>query len=331
MTPTSLRKFKNLPQRFAQTGAVALSLAIAFTLALAATSAAQAQTFQVIHAFTGGADGGNPEAGLTVDAAGNFYGTTEFGNQSAGTVFKLMHSGSGWVLTTLYSFHGGDDGASPWGRVAIASGGTLYGTTTGGGGGNCQPLGCGTVFQLTPPPPPPTTRGSTGPWTETQIYAFQGRDGDFPTDDLTFDPSGNIYGTTYAGGAQDLGTVYEVTPWGTLTVLYSADPEDSIHPRGGVVFDGFDSLSGNLYGVLTGGTDPPFCAAAVFELSPGESGWTEQTLVCFNYYESGTIYTYESPQAGLIIDRSGNLYGTAQAAFKLTSTNGNWSFNDLRV
>ena len=130
-----------------------------------------------------------------------------------------------------------------------------------------------------------------------------------------------------------MGTVYELTPsWGggwTQTVLYSADPEDSIHPRGGVVFDGSGSSSGNLYGVLTGGTDPPFCAAAVFELSPGGSGWTEQTLVCFNYYQSGTLYTYGSPQAGLIIDRSGNLYGTAQAAFKLTSTNGNWSFNDL--
>jgi hypothetical protein len=197
MTPGSLPNFKTC----SLIAAVAAALAIAFVVAIVATPAAQAQTFQVIHAFTGGEDGGNPEAGLTVDAAGNFYGTTEFGNQSAGTVFKLVHSRFGWVLTTLYSFGGGNGGSSPWGRVAIASGGTLYGTTTGGGGGNCQPLGCGTVFQLTPPPPAPTALGSTGPWNETQIYAFHGSDGCDPTDDLTFDPSGNIYGTTYAGGA----------------------------------------------------------------------------------------------------------------------------------
>ena len=146
MTPGSLPNFKTC----SLIAAVAAALAIAFVVAIVATPAAQAQTFQVIHAFTGGEDGGNPEAGLTVDAAGNFYGTTEFGNQSAGTGFKLVHSRFGWVLTTLYSFGGGNGGSSPWGRVAIASGGTLYGTTTGGGGGNCQPLGCGTVFQLTP-------------------------------------------------------------------------------------------------------------------------------------------------------------------------------------
>ena len=110
MTPGSLPNFKTC----SLIAAVAAALAIAFVVAIVATPAAQAQAFQVIHAFTGGEDGGNPEAGLTVDAAGNFYGTTEFGNQSAGTVFKLVHSRFGWVLTTLYSFGGGNGGSSPW-------------------------------------------------------------------------------------------------------------------------------------------------------------------------------------------------------------------------
>ncbi len=321
MAHTYLRIFKSIPQHFAQIGAVAMALAVVFALAMAAAPAAQAQTFQVIHAFTGGVDGGNPEAGLTVDAAGNFYGTTEFGNQSAGTVFKLVHSRSGWVLTTLYSFHGGYDGSSPWGRVAIASDGTLYGTTTGGGGGNCQPLGCGTVFQLTPPPT------ALAQWNETQIYAFGGVDGDFPTDDLTFDPSGHIYGTTYAGGWENLGTVYELTPsWGTWTetVLYSAYYSDTgVFPRGGVVLD----KSGNLYGVMTGGNNPQDCWPTVYELSPTGSGWTPQILVCFITDASNIIWEAGTPEAGLIIDQSGNLYGTAAAAFELTPANGTWTFN----
>ena len=78
-----------------------------------ATQAAQAQTLTVLHSFSGGGDGDSPSAGLTMDKAGNLYGTTEYGAAGNGTVFKLSHSGSGWVLSTLYTFQGGNDGANP--------------------------------------------------------------------------------------------------------------------------------------------------------------------------------------------------------------------------
>ena len=109
----------------------ALALAIVFLLA-AATPAATAQTFTVVHAFTGGGDGGDPMAGLTVDAAGNFYGTTWSGGAGYGTVFKLWHVGGGWRITPLYSFAGGYDGAGPQARLVFGPDGSLYGTTSGG-------------------------------------------------------------------------------------------------------------------------------------------------------------------------------------------------------
>jgi len=109
---------------------------------LIVTAGLQAQTFTVLHTFTGQGDGSNPIAGLTLDRAGNLYGTTsnlQFppGN---GTVFKLSRAGSGWILNTLYAFQGGTDGANPQARVIFGPDGTLYGTTTYGG------LGFGTVF-----------------------------------------------------------------------------------------------------------------------------------------------------------------------------------------
>lgn len=92
---------------------------------MVATSSAQVQTYSIIHNFTGGDDGATPRAGLTIDAAGNFYGTTAEGGTGYGIVFELKRSGSGWVLTPLYSFTGGNEGAHPWGRVAIGKDGTL--------------------------------------------------------------------------------------------------------------------------------------------------------------------------------------------------------------
>ena len=148
--------------------AAGLALAIIFVLAPVATPAAQAQTFTVIHLFTGGGDGSYPKAGLTMDAAGNLYGTTYSGGGGNGVVFKLRNSGSGWVLTPLYSFAGGNDGADPYGRVAIAQDGTLYGTTNNGGGSDRMGYGCGTVFHLKPSPSAP--KSALAPWNETVLY-----------------------------------------------------------------------------------------------------------------------------------------------------------------
>ena len=318
--------------------AVAVTLAIAFAFCVTATPAARAQTFKVIHNFAlGGADGSLPAAGLTSDAAGNFYGTTEGGGTNhscspygCGTVYKLKHSGSGWVLNTLYSFAAGNDGANPAGEVAIAKDGTLYGTTAAGGQGTCTvypSTGCGTVFHLIPSATAP--KSVLSPWNETVLYRFTGgSDGANPQGDLTFDRSGNIYGTTQFGGNANIGVIFELSPSGsgwTESVLYAGQYNGSGYiPSGDVVFD----ISGNLYGVFQLGGD-----GAVYQLSPTGSSWTEQTLHEFTGGNDGT-----QPAGGLILDPSGNLFGTTQyggnnsggTVFELTPTSGGgWTFNTL--
>lgn len=148
---------------------VLLVLIVVVLFIVFTAQSAQAQTFTVIHYFTG-PDGVMPMTGLTIDAAGNLYGTTYGDNlcdDRCGTVFKLSRESTRWTLNTLYRFHGGNDGAGPMGRVALAPDETLYGTTTYRGGFGC-PGGCGTVFRLRPSPTPQT------PWKETVLYNFTG-------------------------------------------------------------------------------------------------------------------------------------------------------------
>ena len=167
---------------------------------IAAATSAHAQTLKVLHNFTGNGDGGTPSAGLTIDHAGNFYGTTMSGATGNGTAFKLVHMGSGWVVNTLYTFQGGNDGSAPIARVLFGPDGALYGTTSLGGFD-----GYGTVFQLRPPAT--ACKSVSCPWGETVLYRFQGgSDGLSPQyGDLTFDNTGNIYGTTNGGGLQTCG------------------------------------------------------------------------------------------------------------------------------
>ena len=181
---------------------VALALAIVLVPAVIATHLAQAQTFSVLHAFTGGADGILPRAGLVRDAAGNLYGTTEGGGASGnGTVFELDTTGKG---TVLHSFTGGVDGSAPFAGLVRDRNGNLYGTTEFGGASSE-----GTVFKL----------DTTGK--ETVLHSFTGgADGAFPQAGLIRDDAGNLYGTAQFGG--DLtcsspflggcGTVFKLTP-----------------------------------------------------------------------------------------------------------------------
>src|ERR1035438_2492489 len=184
-------------------GTLALVLAVVGATAIVGVPAARAQTLTVLHNFANGADGGEPSAGLSMDRAGNLYGTASTGgNTSActypnppgcGTVFKLSREGSGWVFTTLYTFSG-PDGARPMARVIIGPDGSLYGTTSSGGTGPCSygsAPGCGTVFNLRPPAA--ACKSALCPWTETVLYSFQGfTDGAEPTfGDLVFDGAGN--------------------------------------------------------------------------------------------------------------------------------------------
>ena len=290
----------------------ALAVAIAGTLTIAAPRAAQAQTFNVIHNFTCGNDGGNPFAGLTMDRAGNLYGTAiDFHClPNYGTVYQLKHHGSGWTVNPLYRFTGGSDGAVPFARVIFGPDGTLYGTTNEGGPGGCTGDlgGCGTVFHLRPQPRACTT--ALCPWTETVLYSFEGgSDGAGPAHgDLIFDQAGNIYGTADTGGTgncngETCGVVYELKPSGsgwTESVLYSFSGSDGAIPYNDVIFDN----AGNLYGITYAGGVSGY--GTVFELTPEGGGqWTESCLYSFSNGSDGSY-----PIAGLIFDQSrSNLYG----------------------
>ena len=321
---------------------VALGVAIILALTVVLAPSAQAQTYTVLHNFTGGQDGANPTAGLTVDRTGNLYGTSFFGGYSngdcdpggCGAVFKLTHKGSGWIFSPLYSFQGDNDGTSPNARVTIGPNGILYGTTLSGGGFNG-----GTVFSLRPPVS--ACKTSLCPWSESVLYRFTNfLYGSSPgSGDVVFDQAGSLYGTTTQGGsgtcgAGPCGVVYKLTPsnggW-TESVIYNfTGTSNGNGPNAGVIFD----QAGNLYGTtLYGGsmTCGGLGCGTVFQLSPSESGWTENVLYAFQNGSSGAY-----PMAGLIFDPSGNLYGTTSGlqngkstVFELTPSGGNWTFAPL--
>lgn len=309
------------------TARIALSVPIVFALVMFAAPAMPAQTLTVIHSFSGGAGGISPQAGVTMDAADNLYGTTYYGGTHGyGMVFELKHFGSGWLFTPLYSFAGGNDGANPWGRVVIGPDGALYGTTSQGGGSQACPNGlsnsCGTVFNLRPPAR--TCATTLCSWTETVLYRFTGAsDGGIPGGDLTFDQSGNIYGSAGCCGTGGGGVVYELRPSGDGWTEAVISSPSGASLAGGVIFD----RSGNLYGV---GVNGEFDYGAVYELSPSGPNWTEQTLYSFSAGSDGYV-----PTGGLIIDPAGNLYGTTVeggsgrggTVFQLMPANGGWAFN----
>ena len=304
----------------------AVSLAV-LMLALSATPRVEAQALNVIHGFNGSPDGSAPWAGLVRDGAGNLYGTTTMGGEYGyGMVFKLTKRGSGWTLDPLYSFpqpNQGQDGAEPNAPVVIGPDGSLYGTTTMGGGNS------GIVFKLTPPPQ--VCRTTICPWNETVLYRFTGGDdGGNPYTPVILDAAGNIYGTTQSGGSANLGAVFELSPTGsswTESVLYSfmGLPDDGSQPESGLVMD----TAGNLYGTTAdGGTGG---SGTVFQLVRSGSGWTENIL-----YSFGPMDGY-APFGGLIFDGSGNLFGTTAYSYSGDGTvfelspagGGQWNFTNI--
>ena len=274
--------------------------------------------FQVVYTFQDSADGGNPFAGLTVDRAGNLYGTTSSGGSGNGTAFELKNTAQGYKYVVLHTFAGGSDGANPYARLMPGAGKKLYGTTMNGGAG-----GAGTVFELLP---------GKAPRRERVLYAFtqSGQGANPSAGDLTIDKNGAIYGTTQYGGAYGQGTVYKLSPAKGAdkeTVLYSfgATSNDGTQPYAGVTFD----RAGNIYGTTALGGEG---YGTVFELTPSKNEWTEQTIHTFgNVSDGGT------PYAGLSFDAQGNLFGaTTQGPgsgggtfFELTPSNGSWSFNTI--
>jgi len=309
MSAESLRIFPEFSTILARTAAAALSLAILFALTIVATSA-QAQTYKVIHSFTDGADGANPQSGLAIDAAGSLYGTTVAGGTGhlcsappgCGTIFRLTHAGSDWVTTPIYEFYGTSDGGHPISPVAFAPDGTLYGTTY---------PGYGTLFRLTPPPTPPAS--TFGTWDMTVLHSFDGAN---PLGELVFDADGNVYGTTAFGGPYNYGTVYEWTGLNLVLIYSGQSYPDGQTPEGGVTLDS----SGNLYGTFSAGG--PYQSGMAFELSPSHQGWSIQNLAVF----SGGY----APVSGLIFDPRGNLYGRRVGSiFELVHLNGYWNLTGV--
>jgi len=161
-----------------------------------------------LYDFTGGGNGGEPMAGVTLDNKGNVYGTGAEGGNNWGIAFELKHSGDRWKEIMLYNFcslNDCDDGANPLAPLVFDQAGNLYGTAEGGGTGCAFNASCGVVFKL--------SRARFG-WKETVLHDFKGEpDGSSPTQGLTLDGKGNIYGTTALGGKggnSGYGTVFEV-------------------------------------------------------------------------------------------------------------------------
>jgi uncharacterized repeat protein (TIGR03803 family) len=217
-------------------------------------------------------------------------------------IAALILAPGAWAVNTYNILHYFTRGAG--GRGAISSlifdaAGNLYGTTIAGGSGRN-----GTVFELTP--------NQNGSWTESVLYSFSGGDdGGNPYAGVIFDQSGNLYGTTYAGGADGDGTVFELTPdqgggW-TESVLYSFTGSDGDAPVAGVIFDAV----GNLYGTTTSGGAAG--DGTVFELTPNQGGgWTESVLYSFKGGNDGSY-----PDRGsLVFDATGDLYGAAASGGK---------------
>lgn len=247
---------------------------------------------------TGCTDGENPQAGLVLGTDGNFYGTTNYGGVNGGgfhgTIFKVAPTGE---LTTLYSFCSQTnctDGSVPTAGLVQGTDGNFYGTTYDGGVD-----AKGTVFAITP-------KGAL-----TTIYSFcsQGNctDGSNPGAGLVQATDGNFYGTTHGGGAYDEGTVYEITPTGELTTLYSfcsqTNCADGAEPYAGGLIQATD---GNFYGTTYYGGSYNF--GAVFRITP--NGMLT-TLYSFCSQSGCTEGAY--PKGSLVQATGGNFYGTTQA------------------
>ena len=289
-------------------------------------------TRTLLHVFSSAPDGVNPFAGVIFGSDGALYGTTVFGgNPGNGTVYKLTPSAMGgtlWSETVLYSFTGGADGANPSnGSLILDSSGALYGTTINGGSS-----GNGTVYKLAPP-----ATGRTL-WNKTVLYSFTaGADGRYGSSSLIFDSSGALYGTA-AGGGNGSGTVYKLTPpasgtvW-SLTVLYAfaavtnnnGGPDGAFPSAGPLILDS----NGALYGTTRAGGPCQGCGlgfGTVYKVTPPAVGaptgtpWTE--AVIYNFAGASDGY---GPNAGVLFDSSGALYGTTTnggagwgTVFKLT-------------
>jgi uncharacterized repeat protein (TIGR03803 family) len=279
-------------------------------------------TEKTLHSFTG-KSGFTPVTPVVFDSKGNLYGTTKLGGTNGvGVVYELSPSDSGkWTLTVLHNFGGSRDGAYPLGDIFIDSTGDIFGTTEGGGAyGDGTEIQGGTVLKVSPK--------SGGGWSETVLHSFgSGNDGNQPKGGVILDANGNAYGTTFKGGTNAQGTVFELSASGgsyAEKVIHNFNSGqsqgDAANPATGLTFDS----AGNLYGGSTAGFDSPLFEAGgtVYELIPQSGGtWKEKVIVTLGFDQfSEAIYS------GLVRDRAGNIYGVTldsngSSLFEVTGTN----------
>ena len=253
----------------------------------------------ILYSFGGVGCSAQPDSAPVFDAKGNLYGACQ-DSSSGGYVYELSPNGAGgWSEQTIFSFGTGSGaaaGSGPNGLIFDTSKTNLYGTTSAGGSN-----GAGVVYKLSPK--------TGGGWTQTVLYSFGtngANDGNEPLGTLVFDTSGNLYGTTFGGGANfDSGTIFELSPssggvW-TETVIHSFSFIDSngSNPRNGLLID----ASGNLYGTTSANTG----GGTAFELSPAGGGtWTLETLALLSTNAVGNQ----------IFDSYGNIYGVCKGNFE---------------
>ena len=254
-------------------------------------------TESVLYSFGVPPDGGEVEAGLVFDGSGNLYGTTVSGGSfDSGTVFELTRRGEGtWTESVLHNFTGGEDGGFPSFRLIFDRTGDLYSTTPDGGTHNK-----GVVFELTP--------NSNGSWTENVLHQFgDEKDDCFPSAGLTFDGSGNLYGTIDCV----FGAVFQLTPnsdgsWKENVLHRFNGRKGGFNPIGDLIFD----QSGNLYGTTLDGGNPD-CegfngCGVVFALAPNSNGeWEEKVLHGFFHHPAAFPLS-------VIFGSAGNLYGVTE-------------------
>lgn len=270
-------------------------------------------TENVIHSFACGTDGANPEAAPILDKLGNLYGTTRAGGDQScqaggcGTVFELSPHGAGkWTKKVLHRFAGGKDGSTPFGGVVLAKAGKLYGTAASGGR-----FGMGVVFTL--------TRGRKGEWSETVLHDFEGgNDGAAPAAGLAFFGRA-LYGTTYSGGNPTCGVI---SGCGTVFQLTQAANGEWLE-KVILAFSGWDGIesfatpaldqAGNIYGTtFEGGSGACGVCGTAFRLTFAHGEWTETVLHDFG----ATLTDAGTPEAGVIVDQAGHLFGTSSVGGK---------------
>jgi len=252
----------------------------------------------VLYSFKTSLDGITPYSGVILDSSGNLYGTTANGGQgfNNGTFYEIS-PGTSWSESGLFTFSGANTGQYPYdyGQLIRDSSGNFYGTThLGGPTGNNQ----GTVFKISI---------SGGVATETVLYSFgynaYTHDGQGPMGGNLVLSGGYLYGTTGQGGTYNDGTVFSIDlSTGTETVLYNfGSTGDGVNPYAGLVMDS----SGHLYGTTVNGG--AHNSGTVFELSCGATSCTEQRLYSFGTNTNDGV----QPWGSVILDSSGNVYGTA--------------------